>query len=97
MAKQPIINSLTEKVKRLIDQSAALEARCAELDGQNEKLKAEVRELREQLVSSQREVSKLELGGGFAAGSTDNKRARARINQLMREIDRCLTLINKED
>lgn len=97
MAKQQVVNSLAEKVGRVIEDNTRLRKECAELVAERDKFRGENRQLREKINELQRKLSLLELGEGFG-GTQDEaakKRARAQINRLMREIDRCIALVNK--
>ena len=97
MAKQEVINSLAEKVGRVIEDNTRLRKVCADLVAEKDKLRSENRQLREKAEGLQRKLSLLELGEGLG-GTQDEaakKRARAQINRLMREIDRCIALVSK--
>ena len=97
MAKQQIVKSLSEKVARVIEENNRLERQQAEMSGELQKLRVENRSLKEKLDEVQQKLSLLELGEGLAskADSASRKRARAQINRLMREIDRCIALMNQ--
>lgn len=97
MAKQQVVNSLAEKVGRVIEDNTRLRKECTNLVAERDKLRGENRQLREKINELQRKLSLHELGEGFG-GTQDEaakKRARAQINRLMREIDRCIALVNK--
>lgn len=99
MAKQQIVKSLSEKVARVIEENNRLERQQAEMTADLQKLRVENRTLKEKMDEMQKKLSLLELGEGLAskkADSASRKRARAQINRLMREIDRCIALMNKE-
>ncbi len=95
MAKHPIVERLEEKVSLLIEQNVRLEGECASLNAQNDKLRNENRRLQEQIAELQRRVALAELGGGMTSDGKDVKRARQQINRLVREIDRCIALMNR--
>ena len=81
----------------MIEDNTRLRKECAELVAERDKFRGENRQLREKINELQRKLSLLELGEGFG-GTQDEaakKRARAQINRLMREIDRCIALVNK--
>ena len=48
---------------------------------------------KEQIIELEREIDNLKLKGAFMAGGTENAQARKRIDKLMKEIDRCITLM----
>lgn len=98
MAKQQIVSALAEKVARVIEENSRLESRRAAAEADLARLRSENRSLREKLDAAERKVALLELGESLGSGAADGasrKRARAQINRLMREIDRCIALINK--
>ena len=68
---------------------------AADLQAQRDKLQAQNRELTNRLAEAERRISSLELSEGLAGNSADRKQAKARVNRLMREIDRCIALLNK--
>lgn len=95
MAKHPVVASLTEKVGRLIEQNIRLERECAELIEQRDKAKSENRRLKEEMQAMEHRLSLLEMGSGMSGNDEEVKRARQQINRLVREIDRCIAMMNK--
>lgn len=98
MAKQQIVGALAEKVARLIAENERLERQQLSLEADVVKLRSENRTLREKLNATEKQVALHSLGEGLAGGATNSdsrKRARAQVNRLMREIDRCIALMNK--
>ncbi|MBQ5613543.1 MAG: hypothetical protein IIU82_00835 [Tidjanibacter sp.] len=95
MAKHPVVVSLTEKVGRLIEQNVRLERECADLIEQRDKVKRENRRLQKEMQQMEHRLSLLEMGNGMSGNDKEVKRARQQINRLVREIDRCIALMNK--
>ena len=95
MAQHDIIKSLGEKVSRLIADNEKLRGERDGLIAGNDRLKAGERELKQNIAALEKRIKVLELGSSISGGSVDTKQAKARINQLMREIDKCLTLMNR--
>ena len=95
MAKHPVVVSLTEKVGRLIEQNVRLERECTDLIEQRDKVKRENRRLQEEMQQMEHRLSLLEMGNGMSGNDKEVKRARQQINRLVREIDRCIALMNK--
>ncbi len=62
---------------------------------QHDKLRGENRALKEELAKAEKRIAKLELQEGLASGGGDKKAARARVNRLIREVDKCIALLNK--
>lgn len=95
MARHAVIDSLGEKIARLIEDNRRLRSEADGTTRQRDKLRSENRELRENVVRLEKRLGVLELGSSLSGGGVDAERARARINRLMREIDRCVALMNK--
>ena len=98
MAKQQIVGALAEKVARVIDENTRLERQCASAEADLARLRSENRTLCEKLDAAERKAALQSLGEGLGGGVSDEasrKRARAQINRLMREIDKCIALMNK--
>lgn len=94
MAKSAVIESLTEKVGRLIQENERLVSENAALSLRKEQLASDNRELKRTVAALERRIGVLELEKGLIGG-VDTKKAQARINRLMREIDRCIALVNR--
>ena len=78
-----------------MEENDRLFAQNRELSLRRERVAEENRELKRTVAELERRIGILELRGGLAGGGADSKRAQARINRLMREIDRCLALMNR--
>ena len=94
MPEKAVIKSLSEKVGLLIEDNKRVREDRTKLAGANEKLREDNRGLKQQITELEKRVKVLELGEGLAGGG-DTKQAKARINRLMREIDRCIALMNR--
>ncbi|MEG1621882.1 MAG: hypothetical protein RR330_00765 [Alistipes sp.] len=68
---------------------------CGTLTAERDQLKVEKRTLQEQIRAMDHELSRLQLSAGLAGGGSDKTKARARVNRLMREVDKCIALLNK--
>lgn len=88
-----IIKSLAEKVERLMEDDRRVRKEREELAAANRKLTSANQELKQAIALLEKRLKVAELGGGLAGGA-DTKQAKARINHLMREIDRCIALMN---
>jgi hypothetical protein len=62
---------------------------------QHDKLRGENRSLKEELARAEKRIARLELQEGLSSGEGDKKAARARVNRLIREVDKCIALLNK--
>lgn len=94
MPENAVIKSLSEKIALLIEDDRRAREDREKLAAANEKLRNDNRSLKQQVAELEKRVKVLELGEGLAGGG-DTKQAKARINRLMREIDRCIALMNR--
>ena len=96
MARKSIITHIEAQTERIISQYEALESEYAALSEEREQLRAKVREQEEQLRELKAEVQRLRLAESLAGGdATDKSKSRARINLLLREVDKCIALLTK--
>ena len=97
MAEKSVITNIEARIRQLIDDHKRLSESCAELTAQRDNLKAENRTLQERIRELDGELSRMKLTEGLAGESRNREKARARVNRLMREVDKCITLLNKPD
>ena len=97
MAEKSVITNIEARIRQLIDDHKRLSESCAELTAQRDNLKAENRTLQERIRELDGELSRMQLTEGLAGESRNREKARARVNRLMREVDKCITLLNKPD
>lgn len=95
MTKTAVIESVKGKVDRLIAENRNLRGELDKAIGQRDKLKVQNRDLEQQIARLDKRIEVLELRESMAGGSADTKVARARVNRLMREVDKCIALLNK--
>ena len=95
MSELPIIEVIKGKIDRLIADNRQLREDYRKLSEQRDKLKAEKRELQMEIAKLEKRISVLELGEGLAGRNGNTKLARARVNRLMREVDKCIALLNR--
>ena len=91
-----MINKLKERIQQLIsayeterEQRIRLEADLARSETQNETYRKQITEL-------ERTIDNLKLADAFKSGNTDNAEARKKIDRLIKEIDKCITLMEGE-
>ena len=89
------IDSLGEKIRRVIDDNRRLREEMARLAEERDGLVLRNRETEERARSLERRVKTLETAGAFAGNRADYRAARLRVNRLLREIDSCIALMNK--
>lgn len=97
MADKSVIENIEARVRQLIGEHRRLRGLCSELTAERDSLRAENRSLAERLRELDAEVARMQLAEGLAGGSTNRDKARARVNRLMREVDKCIALLERPD
>lgn len=97
MADKSVITELGNRIRQLLDDHKRLSGLCAELTAENGVLKAENRTLLERRKALETELSRMQLTAGLAGDDRNRDKARARVNQLMREVDKCIALLSTSD
>lgn len=95
MAESTVIKSIRAKVESLMAENRRLRSEYDKLDAKRARLVMENREMTEKMAQMEKRVAILELKEGFGGSSDNSKRARARVNRLMREVDKCIALLNR--
>lgn len=97
MAGKQVIEDIERQISRLMDEHRRASQSRDELASECLSLKKENRELQERIKALESELSLMELSAGLAAGDNRNRdKARARVNRLMREVDRCIAIVSKK-
>ena len=98
MAEKRVITELEKSIRQLLEAHRRSAKHCAALTADNHALKAENRQLSERTRALEAEVARLQLTAGLAGGDDQNRdKARARVNRLMREVDKCIALLSKSE
>lgn len=95
MACKSIITHIQAQAERVIAQHEKLEADYAKVCQERDELRTEVREQEEQIRELKAEVQRLRLAESLGGKSSDKAKSRARINLLLREVDKCIALLTK--
>ena len=88
-----MLDTVKQKIKRLI---AAYEAERMErirLQDALDKAQAQNETYRKQITELERQIDNLKLSEAFKAGGEGSPEAKKKINSLIKEIDRCITLM----
>ena len=95
MIQSATIEALKANVEAIIADNARLREEILKLISERDGLINSKRELTSRLDEQNRRIAVLEMAEavGGAAGNTDA--AKARINRLLKEINKCIELVNK--
>ena len=95
MADKSVISNLEARVRQLIEAHRRMAEHCAELEAQQETLRAEKRSLEERVRELERRSGAHAAHRGSGGGIPNREKARARVNRLMREVDKCIALVGQ--
>ncbi len=93
MAENSVITNLETRVQQLIEAYQRRSALCEELKRECAALRNDKRALEEENRTLRNDLARKELTEGLSGKSSNRERARARVNRLMREVDKCIALV----
>ncbi len=96
MTNKEIIDALSADVRKLMQQHAAAVEQLRAARKTNEEQAQKIRSLQELAKANKEEIARLRLGNALEKGSGDKSAARAQVNRLLREVDKCIALISNE-
>lgn len=86
---------LNKKLDELIGKYGTLTREIKDLKYENEVLKKELQDRNEKIKELETKYERVKLSGALLGGGEDAIEARKTINDLVREIDRCVALLNR--
>ena len=94
-AMKKIINNIEVKVGKLIAKYDQLNAEKLDLQRNNNTLNVRLQEKESQIVALQDKVKLMNISKSVDASKEEVKSTRLKINEYVREIDKCIALLNK--
>jgi cell division septum initiation protein DivIVA len=89
------IKNLEQLINHLISDYVVLQKENAQLKAEVLKLEGQLNSGEEKIQNLGAEVERLRLARGLAGDPEEAKAAKAKLGSLMREIDRCIALLNE--
>ena len=90
-----IINNIGLNVEKLIEKYTQLKAEKKDLLQDNDALDAQLQEKKKQVVALQDKVKLMNISKSVDVSKQEVKETRLKINEYVREIDKCIALLNK--
>ena len=90
-----IINNIGLKVGKLIEKGNQLKAENKSLKQDNDTLDAQLQEKKKQIVALQDKVKLMNISKSVDVSKQEVKETKLKINEYVREIDKCIALLNK--
>lgn len=83
------------KVKQIVAKHEALKQENSQLQAKTKDLEESINQLRKEYQILEQKNENLKLAKIFIPSEDENKNAKNRIQKLVREIDKCIALLNK--
>ncbi len=90
-----IINNIEVKVGKLVTKCSQLSVEKDNLQQNNDALNVQLQEKEKRIVTLQDKVKLMNISKSVDATKEDVKATRLKINEYVREIDKCIALLNK--
>ena len=87
-----MLDSIKQKITQLIAAYESEKSECIRLRQELEQLKQQNEAYAKQIIELEREIDNKRLAGAFMAGN-DNVESKKKIDKLIREIDKCISLM----
>ncbi len=94
MADKSVITNLGVRIRQLIGDHRRLTGNCGEMPAECRRQKTENRALQERIRELESELARMQLAAGLAGDKQNKEKARTRVNRLMREVDKCIALLD---
>ena len=93
--EQILLNNLKINVQQFFKEFASVENEKKVLETNVLKLKTELELLKKEKSELSQKIEQLRLATHILSGVDENREAKQKINKLIREIDKCIALLNK--
>lgn len=90
-----LLNDLKANVQQLFRKFTQLEAEKEQIEQSMAVLKVEIGILGQELEIKTKENERWRIANRILSGTDENREAKQKINKLIREIDKCIALLNK--
>ena len=88
-----MIEKLRQKIQELISAYETEKQERRRLESELEKATTQNKAYKEQIIELERTIDNLKLADAFKSGNANNTEARKKIDRLIKEIDKCITLM----
>ncbi len=93
--EQNLLINLKDNVQRFFVEFENVENEKSVLENQVSELKSDIEILKKEKSELSHKIEQLRLATHLLSGVDENREAKQKINKLIREIDKCIALLNK--
>jgi chromosome segregation ATPase len=90
-----VLNSVKEKVHMLMSNNSSLKEQNIQLETKVSELKNTLEQQKSEIENFNKKVKMLKMAKSLGGDSEKNTEMKLKINELVREIDKCISLLNK--
>ncbi len=90
-----IINSIETKLGKLIEKLGHIQLEKSDLQADNDTLNSKLEEKERKIIALQDKVKLMNISKSVDIDKDDLKATKLKINEYVREIDKCIALLNK--
>ena len=94
MAELNVVERLSASIDKVLDQYTLATEEVARLQMLADALQRKIRTLQQQLSDAERALAQAKLSSAFIGSGEDVKAAKAQINRLLREVEKCIELVS---
>jgi chromosome segregation ATPase len=94
-SNKDLVTSLESKIDLLVKRYKGLSEECNKLQEENQKLMDQLNRTSADLTEAQTKYNHLKLAKTVELSQGDGHDAKLKINQMVREIDKCIALLNR--
>ncbi len=90
-----VLNSIKEKVHTLMSNNSSLREQNMQLEAKVFELKNTLDQQKAEIENFNKKIKMLKMAKSLGGDSEKNTEMKLKINELVREIDKCISLLNK--
>jgi len=90
-----LLGNLNENIRLLFDEYENVENKNGLLKEEINRLKSKIQVLEREKSELSKKIEQMKLATLILSGVDENREAKQKINKLVREIDKCIALLNK--
>lgn len=94
MAENKVVHQLEQSIDKMLEQYTLATEEVARLQMLTAAQQRKIRTLQQQLSDTERSLAQAKLTEAMTAVGRDNKAARAQINRLLREVEKCIEIVS---
>ena len=94
MAENKVVDQLGESLDKMLAQYTLATEEVARLQILTAAQQRKIRTLQQQLSDAERALAQAKLSEAMTSVGTDTKAARAQINRLLREVEKCIDIVS---